>query len=89
MLGNTMGKSRPPLELLSFFMFIGVVLFGSLEFYAERGEWFKPYSCAGASGGDCPHGKGVNAADARRRKARVRDACSTSKRDHRTTARKI
>ena len=56
MLGNTMSKSRPPLELLGFFMLIGVVLFGSLEYFAESGVWFKPYTCAEATGSECPQG---------------------------------
>jgi hypothetical protein len=56
MLGNTMSTSRPPLELLGFFMLIGVVLFGSLEYFAESGVWFKPYTCADATGTECPQG---------------------------------
>lgn len=57
MLGNTMSKSRPPLELLGFFMLIGVVLFGSLEYFAESGVWFKPYTCAEATGSECSEGR--------------------------------
>ena len=56
MLSNTMSRSAPALQLIWFFGVIGIVLLGSLVFFAERGEWHGPFSCHESTGVECPKG---------------------------------
>jgi len=56
MLSNTIVKSLAALQLIGFFCGIGIVLFGCLIYYTEKGEWHRPYSCEGLIGEECPGG---------------------------------
>ena len=42
MLANVMVQSLPALNLLAFFGAIGVVCFGSMIYFAEKGDWQPP-----------------------------------------------
>lgn len=37
--GRVMAKSMDALTLMAFFVFLGALIFGSMIFYAEGGEW--------------------------------------------------
>jgi len=42
MFGSVIMQSMPALQLLVFFFALGVVLFGSMIYFAEQGSWFGP-----------------------------------------------